>query len=331
MMESGSRLKTLFLTMFLGSVLLSISMTDIRMQNILEENYVRRLSLALSNGGCKATPAKLPDPPFDHPVAFVASYPGSGARMTWNLIEALTGLVTGDDWNTNGHGRNVVTVKTHYPQKNGQLVSFADEIPRVVLIVRNIKNAMPSLHNFRYEDKHRLENHSTRAPLEAWIQWRNQFFAEELESWMQHLTYWVDKYPSTKRLVLAYEDMTDDRKGPISAVKIGSFLSQEKGVEPFPRSSVRCIWDVVVKNKGDKTGNAKLEGAKYYVGNDPNEPSSLRKGGTTNKPYTKFQIDSMIGVMTSLKEKYGKNEGEFELIQILDMYLNSLNDMEHDH
>ena len=44
--------------------------------------------------------------------------PAVGARMTWNLVEALTGLETGDNWNNNGRGSNVVTVKTHYPQSN---------------------------------------------------------------------------------------------------------------------------------------------------------------------------------------------------------------------
>ena len=44
-------------------------------------------------GNCVIEPAVVPE----HRVqsTFTASYPGSGAKMTWKLIEAMTGLVTG--------------------------------------------------------------------------------------------------------------------------------------------------------------------------------------------------------------------------------------------
>ena len=94
------------------------------------ENDRRRLSLALPNGGCEITWPKQPPPGI--PITYAASYPGCGARMTWNLVEALTGMWTGDDWNNNGRGKDVITVKTHYPQSNGILVDFDHEIARWV-------------------------------------------------------------------------------------------------------------------------------------------------------------------------------------------------------
>ena len=55
----------------------------------------RRMSLALSNGDCVIKPALKPTRPLA--PTFTASYPGSGAKMTWNLVQALTGIVTGDE------------------------------------------------------------------------------------------------------------------------------------------------------------------------------------------------------------------------------------------
>ncbi len=65
--------------------------------------------------------------------------------MTWNLVEALTGLETGDDWNNNGRGSEVVTVKTHYPQSNGILPDFDDRIHRAFIVIRNPLESIPSV------------------------------------------------------------------------------------------------------------------------------------------------------------------------------------------
>ena len=89
----------------------------------------RRLSVALPNGDCEIT-AALPARGVEK--SYAASYPGCGARMTWSLIEALTGMWTGDDWDSNGRGRRVISVKTHYPHKAGKLVrrqTFKDFVP----------------------------------------------------------------------------------------------------------------------------------------------------------------------------------------------------------
>lgn len=94
--------------------------TTVNLQEGESEGGRRRLSVALPNGGCDIT---WPQPPQGAIMtAYAASYPGCGARMTWNLIEALTGLWTGDDWDNNHRGKRVVTVKTHYPHDAGKLV-----------------------------------------------------------------------------------------------------------------------------------------------------------------------------------------------------------------
>ena len=108
----------------------------------------RRLSNSLPNGGCEITWPKKPDPGTQ--ITYAASYPGCGARMTWNLVEALTGLETGDDWNNNGRGEEVITVKTHYPQSNGILVEFDEKIQRGFIVVRNPMKSIPSFFNHIY-------------------------------------------------------------------------------------------------------------------------------------------------------------------------------------
>jgi hypothetical protein len=145
----------------------------------------RSLSNALPEGGCEITwPQK---PPTDVEITYAASYPGCGARMTWNLVEALTGLETGDDWNNNGRGEEVVTVKTHYPQSNGILVEFDDKIKRVFLVIRNPMKSIPSFFNHIYEMRNHLPVHSERAPLEEWLKWRDAYLDLEIAEYMKFI------------------------------------------------------------------------------------------------------------------------------------------------
>eukprot|EP00584_Thalassiosira_punctigera_P013878 CAMPEP_0172553928 /NCGR_PEP_ID=MMETSP1067-20121228/52451_1 /TAXON_ID=265564 ORGANISM="Thalassiosira punctigera, Strain Tpunct2005C2" /NCGR_SAMPLE_ID=MMETSP1067 /ASSEMBLY_ACC=CAM_ASM_000444 /LENGTH=148 /DNA_ID=CAMNT_0013342205 /DNA_START=24 /DNA_END=466 /DNA_ORIENTATION=+ len=79
----------------------------------------RSLSIALAHGGCQVTYARESEVPID--PTWQASFPGSGARMTFNLIQALTGIHTNDDYNSHERGyERVVAVKTHYPVKNAR-------------------------------------------------------------------------------------------------------------------------------------------------------------------------------------------------------------------
>ena len=56
-----------------------------------------------------------------------ASYPGSGALLSWELICAITGFMTSDDvTDLNDLSKNglVVAVQTHYPTYNSELDDF---------------------------------------------------------------------------------------------------------------------------------------------------------------------------------------------------------------
>ena len=148
-------------------------------------NNHRRLSLSLPNGGCEITWPKKPAP--GTAITYAASYPGCGARMTWNLVEALTGLETGDDWNNNGRGEEVITVKTHYPQSNGILVDFDEKIQRGFIVVRNPMKSIPSFFNHIYEMRNHLPVHSERAPVDEWIKWRNAYIDTEIAEYKKFI------------------------------------------------------------------------------------------------------------------------------------------------
>lgn len=111
------------------------------------DHYSRRM-LSISQN-CTIKPSKEVSPD-DSPI-FIASFPGSGARMSWRLVEGLTGKPTGDEWDSNGLGRNVIAVKTHFPHPtHGNKLEWGEEIERALILTRNPLHALPEFHNSIY-------------------------------------------------------------------------------------------------------------------------------------------------------------------------------------
>jgi len=281
----------------------------------------RQLSVALKDGGCFVLPSQEPGPEVK-PV-FAASYPGSGARMTWNLIEALTGLVTGDEWYSNGRVKDVVTVKTHHPHEQGRLVPWAYEIKRAFILSRNPMQAIPSYHNFLYEFENKLKNHSTRAPVEEWIKWRDQLFYKQLKVWINHMEYWLDTYEPKNRIVVPYEHLINPTQGPLVTEELNEFLGQGPGVTPIPRESVKCVWETVVNYKSGKVPNQRQALPKdvKFVGNYPIFPSSSREG-PKERPYNEDQLDALIEAVDHIRTKYKAEGGR--LISSMEMYIGKI-------
>ena len=285
-------------------------------------------------GECEVRPAMAPS----HPITptFTASYPGSGAKMTWNLIEAMTGLVTGDDFQLNGHEK-MVSIKTHYPSHEGKEVPGAENIPRAILLVRNPLHSIPSYHNYLYEMEKRLENHSTRAPLKEWMKWRDKSFDGQLQVWKKHMEYWVDSYTPVNRLILAYERLTDTAQGPGEAMRMAEFLSRSEGVTTRDSEEIPCVWFKVVKYKEaqakrredqqmkalpqvDKVqaqvqprrlqevhmqqAQGPQQGMQHFSEVNPINPKSHRDGPSYIAPFTDKQLRDIIQVLSTLLEKY---------------------------
>ena len=249
--------------------------------------------------------------------------------MTWNLIEALTGIVTGDDWNSNGWGKRIVTVKTHYPHAHGHKIEWEEEINRAFVVIRNPLRAIPSFHNFLYEFMNKLENHSTRAPLDDWIRWRDRSLLNEVEEWRKHIEYYLDKYSVENRLVLTYEQLTADMGGARAAKDLAKFLGKGPGVTPIAEESVPCVWGTVVKYKDGKQYNTRkpLDPNVEYVGNYPIWPGSNRKGDKY-RPYTQTQIDRTVQMLQEVKIKY--RNADPSIRDIMQQYIDECRGMEAD-
>lgn len=248
----------------------------------------RQLSKSLPDGGCEITwPIK---PPPDVEITYAASYPGCGARMTWNLVEALTGLETGDDWNNNGRASSVVTVKTHYPQSNGILVEFDERIKRVFVVLRNPMKSIPSFFNHIYEMRNHLPVHSERAPLSEWTKWRDAYLDIEIAEYKKFVVYWMERYAETpeNRLLLTYEGLTDELVGPDVTRTLNDFLGMAKGVTPIESESVPCIWKAVVKNQPPEHQKEQFDKLQSQASNRPQRgsipvPSAIQPPRTNNR------------------------------------------------
>ena len=257
-------------------------------------------------GDCEVPKARF----ATHKVAtmYQPAFPGSGSRMTYELVQALTGLTSSNDHNyaldPNVHHR-VVTVKTHYPNRNGiSLEGFDSDFHGAILVVRNPVKAIPSFFNFWYERLNHLENHSVRAPKEDWILFRDANLMEQLKSWMKHMDYWLQKYQHdrSKLLVLPYEYITDNEKGPATALRLAEFLDAAEGVDVAPPDKVACIWHHSVK---------------YYDEGTDVAGHSVREGSKAT-PYTQDQFNEIQRALQRQKWKY---QHDSEVFSIMNLYL----------
>lgn len=117
---------------------------------------------------------------------------------------------------------------------------------RVIILIRNPINALPSHYNYLYEKEHDLPDHTTQAPAGDWIKWRDQHFKEELVLWKEHLIHWMTEYQSEHRLVISYERLINAKMGPIETTRIANFLGRTEGVNVVSPASIPCVWDRVV-------------------------------------------------------------------------------------
>jgi len=199
---------------------------------------------------------------------FQASYPGSGAKMTRFLVEAVTGLRTGGGPWKQPSNSNKVTIKTHYPlpseiplEHEGEIrIKAWEKFPRAIILLRNPLTAIPSYCSFSYELASELPNHSTRAPVEYWIRWRDEFFNAQLEQWSVFVKYWMDGFAPNNRTIVSFERLISPDTGPIDSYRIQNFLKFGTGINPAEK--IPCIWNKVVNyhNVEGKILDANMQG-----------------------------------------------------------------------
>mmetsp|Transcript_5259 Transcript_5259/g.11939 ORF Transcript_5259/g.11939 Transcript_5259/m.11939 type:complete len:367 (-) Transcript_5259:224-1324(-) len=301
-----------------------------------QTNSHRSLSIGHANGDCMVTYAQLSE--IDITQTWQASFPGSGSRMTWSLVEALTGIRTNDDFNSHDRGYSrVVAVKTHYPIKDAKRkFGGLDELfGRAMVILRNPINAIPSYFNLQYEHLNHLPNHSTRGPNEDWLEYRNLYYLDQIQGYEKFVEYWMEKYPDRQNLLLAsYEDLTDNYLGPIVTTRIANFLGQSEGVEHIATESIPCVWDTIVnyKNAGppvvegtlpennEVNASPKKNRRRLQQGKTHADPSSLRTGPKV-RPYTEENLGLMLAMFQRLMEKYSFDE---EFVRIMASYIDTV-------
>jgi len=252
--------------------------------------------------GCTKAP-RIPAPKQE-PLrpSMIASYPGSGARLSWKLIRAITGYMTSDDAvDTDDLSKKglVIAIKSHYPAHGSTDALFKPfaNVDASVLLVRNPLKSMPSFLSYLYEREHDLENHSTRVPLDEWIKWRDAHFAKEIMSWVHHTLFWMEHSTKENSMVISYERLVDKETGPLEYAKLGGFLQRISGKELAQGpGDIPCVWDYIVNNRGDTSINGKM-------------PQSLRKG-PTKYSYTDEQIDTIVHYLESVGKMYPEELGE---------------------
>jgi len=245
--------------------------------------------------------------------------------MTWSLIEALTGVRTSDDYDSQQRGYDrVVTVKTHYPVKNARhgFESVNEQVANgAIVILRNPLYAIPSYFNLRYEHQHELPNHSTRGPKKAWLEYREHpghGFSVQLPAYEQFVVYWLERFASDRSnlLLLSYEDLTDETNGPLVAMQIVEFLNQKVGVGSIEREAIPCIWRTIVKEHGTPSKPQAVQ-----TSNPTRRKLSLfghsrisERSGPRVRPYTMQQLYEFKACFQRLLARYEAVDPEFARI-----------------
>lgn len=251
-----------------------------------------------------------------------ASFPGSGSRMTWSLIQALTGLQTGDDFNSHNFGFvNVVTVKTHYPVKTARnsfdVIDF--DFHRAIVLLRNPMHAIPSYFNLLYERKHHLPNHSTRGSNEEWIAYRdhmNHGLAYQLEMFEKFIVYWMRRFRDSRdnMLLVSYEDLIGEHGAQVTA-RIVDFLMRDNHNLSIDPNKIECVWRTVVRFKDVQPQTQQFRALEVHQSKA--NPHSLREG-PKDRPYQVQQLEALSGLFQRLIEDFSYDE---EFVRIIRGYI----------
>jgi len=141
-----------------------------------------------------------------------------------------------------------------------------------------------------------------------------------MQRFEEFLSFWMDKYGDNfdSLLLVSYEDITSEIKGPFATMRIAKFLGQTEGVAPIEEQSVPCVWRTIVKYKNKpppSQGSRRLmsrEKLAYKI-------SSLRTG-PKERPYTASQLGEMVAMFKRLINKYPHHD---DLVRILRDYVDS--------
>ena len=257
---------------------------------------------------CKVQTATQ-DKRIEYPT-WIASYPGSGSKLTWQLVEATTGIVTGDDLDTFGRVKNktACAVKTHFPShaQTDVFLKLSPQIERAILLIRNPMHAIPSFFRFTYYLDHKQSTNSKKKknspPAKAWVAWRNDFFEQEMNLWVQNTEYWLKQYRRENLHLLPFEYLISLDRGSDELQKVGNFLGsgdQTIASSLVPPEQFCCLWGKIVQHS-EKTSSAKKD------------------------IFTSKQLQRILDELTRLMQS---NDSFPEFSQLMQEYITEVNNM----
>lgn len=311
-----------------------------------QQYFGRYLSINLGNGECEWTAPVTANTTKQNTTTLLVSYPGSGKRLCWRILEALTGYVSGDDWNLSLEGYDTLFMKTSYPHPEG-VWGWGDSMDQVILLIRNPRWAIPSYHTMRYEIDYSTswdqsyaqisDTYTMRPPDVMWVPWRNERFNTELDRWAWHIDFWMqdglrrndgfnhsyqdghcgkDIAECIPKTIIQFEKIID----PTEAVRIGELNKIGLLLDSSPNVTV-------IKNEARPCVYRKVwERDEFYnPGRDGNGPPAYEK------VFTFQQLNAMRWQINKLKEKYSLPPFQEmtlaqDLVAILDEYDDQLSE-----
>jgi len=159
-------------------------------------------------------------------ITLLVSYPRSGNTLLRNLLERVTGKVTGSDTRpdrplSQALAQNLVGegccqcdfVKTHWPERIG-FQEFRAE--RAVLVVRNPLHAMDSLWNLNATC-----SHTETVTDEVYGRFRDKYrrlIQNEIKVWLRFHEFWFHKQQDIPVMIVRFEDLLHDTKHQLERI-----------------------------------------------------------------------------------------------------------------
>jgi len=274
----------------------------------------------------------------------LASYPGSGKRLCWRMLEALTGYQAGDDWDLSLNGVNPPFIKTSYPHPEG-VWGWEDSMDQVIMVIRNPRYALPSYHALRHEIdysnswdqsfSHIDNTYTKQPPVPVWEDWRDVRFETEIDLWCWYIDFWMqdglrrnDGFNNTfqdphcitdlkncrPKAILQFEKMIAfDEEVMIQELdKMSAVLDASSNIDVIAEEARPCVYKKVLDNKEF-----------YNPRRNGNGPS------IEERKFTSRQLNVMKSEISNMKQKYTIDPFQDiplaqDLVVILDEYIAEL-------
>mmetsp|Transcript_16464 Transcript_16464/g.23226 ORF Transcript_16464/g.23226 Transcript_16464/m.23226 type:complete len:454 (-) Transcript_16464:125-1486(-) len=301
-------------------------------QQSLRGDNQRYLSRDLGNGDCEWTPPVPLDPEIPVDSTFLVGFPGSGKRLTYLLLEALTGSYSGDDWDHSGNGYHVTHMKGAYPHHESTAWFWGSQMGQTVLQVRNPRWALPSYRTVRHElayagtwgEAHdRIEFvYTERGPTDRWDNWKASSFKQEMQIWSWFIDYWMEGGLRRKfdhelilvgdnetvvdehcngdlvcepKTVVSFENMINPATGPTELGKIANVMTGKEGVDMISSSTWGCLYTEVL-----------AKGTEYETRFNPYRDEKGPK--RAEKTLTSKELAFMLDEVEYIHDKYSAGE-----------------------